>query len=127
MIDYMKSFNKYSEIQEAFDELFIMAVEESEDFEEENQDAILEELSYVSDEDLESIYSLAQVDEKMSIADAIQAKKQKRKRMRTAEGKMAKRKLERKMARSSYRPDKKRSRVAKKGARIRRNIPGAGV
>lgn len=119
------NFVELAEEQDQFEELFMMAFEELEDASEDAEefmDIIIDDISYLASEDISDI--LSHLDEKVAVADAIKAKKKKRKRDRTAAGKMAKRKLKIKLSKSSYRPNKKRSRKAMKGARIRRNIPG---
>ena len=77
-------------------------------------------------EELEISDMLDVIDEKLSIAKAIKVKKQKARRMKTSAGKLAKKKLDRKTSRSSYVPNKKRSRSQKRAhKRVRRKIPKA--
>ncbi len=72
--------------------------------------------------DIEDFYNIQF--EKLSVSQAIQKKKKDKKRSRTAAGKLAAAKLKRKMDRSSYVPNKKRSRAQKKAhQRVRRNLP----
>ncbi|MFK5882937.1 MAG: hypothetical protein QM489_01200 [Candidatus Izemoplasma sp.] len=107
----MLNFEQYSDV-----DLFIEIL-----IEEGIENSDVDEIEFL---ELNEIQELISLDEKLSVKAAIQAKKGRKKRGRTAAGKLAARKLKIKTSRSSYRPDKGRSRAASKAQkRVRRKLP----